>query len=623
MISKVKIIIKIQAYMFLLIFIIACNGEKEVWNELKTKNDLSAFINYLEEYPDGRYRDSVKTKIEELRYLNAINFDNFPDYNEFLKIYPQSSYSNNISKRIENLIEKREPLLKNVEKVLIKIDENYNISSSPFQLKPIIKRQMIYAGVQVSDSVHDFTFSINITGKSLKYHYVGDIGGYHYTGANLNGKIEIFKGSFRRSETFKADVQPPNVINKEFKEPNAVALIEAFGNLNFEEQLLSFMNTYFGSHILIASLKDPNTEIRSSAAKLIGEIKEYKAIPMLKNILLNESDKDIVGHIATSLGQLNDTSSILILLDIVKNYRMDNARPKAISSIESMKVQSSIKPLINTYINTDMEGVISPEDFEKMLYLIDSQWNERKGIITMIPQIIHSLSGAKSSRYTRIRWILQIIGNPTIDVALKLLHDKNMHYRRAALMVLGDVNDERVLIPVLSILQNDKENKVRSRAAYTLGKVGNKDAVPSLIEALSDKDVTIRYKAATSLGELKDERAVNPLIYALFDENINVREYAAEALGELKNPQAVTPLLDLMQSDSEKSVRDAAWYSLYNFSDKESISKMIEVLENSNSDILFRRCVVQVLQKLTLQKFDLDYAKWSEWFQKSNRLIPN
>ena len=78
-----------------------------------------------------------------------------------------------------------------------------------------------------------------------------------------------------------------------------------------------------------------------------------------------------------------------------------------------------------------------------------------------------------------------------------------------------------------------KNWQVRQAAAEALGRIGSKEAVPHLIEALKDEDWNVRFKAAEALGEIGSKEAAPHLIEALKDENLNVRKAAAEALGEI------------------------------------------------------------------------------------------
>ncbi len=81
---------------------------------------------------------------------------------------------------------------------------------------------------------------------------------------------------------------------------------------------------------------------------------------------------------------------------------------------------------------------------------------------------------------------------------------------------------------------------VRSRAADTLGHIGDESVVPVLIEALRDKAGEVRRKVAQALVRISDERAaVQALTDALRDKKKKVRMNAAEALQQIGTPEAM------------------------------------------------------------------------------------
>ncbi len=61
------------------------------------------------------------------------------------------------------------------------------------------------------------------------------------------------------------------------------------------------------------------------------------------------------------------------------------------------------------------------------------------------------------------------------------------------------------------------------------------DEIERLIKKLRDKDGKVRSSAAETLGKIKDKRAVGPLIAALRDKDWYVRRFAAEALKKINN----------------------------------------------------------------------------------------
>jgi HEAT repeat protein len=99
----------------------------------------------------------------------------------------------------------------------------------------------------------------------------------------------------------------------------------------------------------------------------------------------------------------------------------------------------------------------------------------------------------------------------------------------------------------------------RKNAAWALGALDAREAVPALIEALKDTDAGVREQVAWALGAIADRRAVDGLVGALSDSVAGVRKQAAWALGAIGDARAVQGLMRALK-DNDASVRkQAAW----------------------------------------------------------------
>ena len=78
----------------------------------------------------------------------------------------------------------------------------------------------------------------------------------------------------------------------------------------------------------------------------------------------------------------------------------------------------------------------------------------------------------------------------------------------------------------------------RWKAIESLARTGDLRVVEPIIGALSDEDWRVRQKAAWALGFLGDERALIPLQRALRNEVEGVQEMILEALDQIKMKMA-------------------------------------------------------------------------------------
>lgn len=121
----------------------------------------------------------------------------------------------------------------------------------------------------------------------------------------------------------------------------------------------------------------------------------------------------------------------------------------------------------------------------------------------------------------------------------------------------------------------------RLQAADALGKIGNKEAVDPLCEALKDSFHFVRASAAIALGMISDKKAVGPLISALSREHALLESAASsglrfegsyldrrfvlfnvmEALAEIGDPGAVEPIRSVLAGSASSSDADICFYA--------------------------------------------------------------
>ena len=157
----------------------------------------------------------------------------------------------------------------------------------------------------------------------------------------------------------------------------------------------------------------------------------------------------------------------------------------------------------------------------------------------------------------------------------------------AAIILSASMPDVCRADPALSKCIRDLRSSVpavRKQAAVSLGRIGDRSAVPALAEALKDPEDDVRREAAKALGFIKDARAVKALVEALRDRDVNVRLYAAYSLGEIKDSKAAGPLLKALH-DSAWCVRDQAAWALREIGDPKIAGPLVAALKEKNADV--------------------------------------
>jgi HEAT repeat protein len=178
-----------------------------------------------------------------------------------------------------------------------------------------------------------------------------------------------------------------------------------------------------------------------------------------------------------------------------------------------------------------------------------------------IEPLIEALAAPESWLPARVAELLLQFGDATFDALVALLnrHDDS-GARPWAAQILGDLGSPRAVGPLLACL-TDLNDQVRARAASSLGRLGDRRAVPELIRImLGDPVPYVRIQVVRALGTLGDPRSLHHLIDALKDGEWWVRIRVVEALEQLGD-QAVEPLF-LALEDGDNEVRQRAAMTL-------------------------------------------------------------
>ncbi|MCS6902656.1 MAG: HEAT repeat domain-containing protein [Candidatus Bipolaricaulota bacterium] len=152
---------------------------------------------------------------------------------------------------------------------------------------------------------------------------------------------------------------------------------------------------------------------------------------------------------------------------------------------------------------------------------------------------------------------------PSVEVALlRAFPDGesfNVVERAAMLKALAQLGSLGAVDRLRATLADSQEDPfVRGAAAFALGVLGVRNAVPELISALRTESDSIQVGAATALGYLREPSAVEPLIALLqTGRSPQARVAAAEALGAFGS-RAASALAQALLTDPGPTVRQAA-----------------------------------------------------------------
>jgi hypothetical protein len=149
--------------------------------------------------------------------------------------------------------------------------------------------------------------------------------------------------------------------------------------------------------------------------------------------------------------------------------------------------------------------------------------------------------------------------------------------------LLGSKADKRRAVsPLIHALKSDN-SELRQKAAWVLGAMKSKRAVPLLMDIVKnqDEDQGVRTFSIIALQDTRDERAIPLLTNMMLDgeENPTLRGNAAEALSFITDERSLPDYIEAL-TDVSPDVRFWAVYGLINLSNRYDISPALKEIDH-------------------------------------------
>ncbi len=175
----------------------------------------------------------------------------------------------------------------------------------------------------------------------------------------------------------------------------------------------------------------------------------------------------------------------------------------------------------------------------------------------------------------------------TVETLLRLLHDSDAVVRRTAAEALGKIGDHQA-VPSLVLSLDDPSSIVRESSAHSLSQLGSLDMVTRerLAGLLVDPVPTVRNAAAQTLASLDSPKALWPMAMSqLVHKDPDVRRAVIQALEGVDSPEWLKTLGNSLQ-DPDPRVRRAAVIALAESGvPNVSVQLRERLTEDSSSDV--------------------------------------
>jgi len=261
------------------------------------------------------------------------------------------------------------------------------------------------------------------------------------------------------------------------------------------------------------------------AAYALGETGDARAVEPLVTLLGNGTPRGREAA-ACALGKIGDRRAVEPLISAL-DYKAERVCKMAAEALDRLGWRPDKSRAGATY------------------WVAKRQWQNcaKIGSPAVMP-LLTAISAVDESGSNAAIEALVDIGEDAFERLLAALKDGDPNVRYAAAFALGEIGDERALLPLITALQRtDEDETVLPRMAVALGKIGDAEAVEPLTAMLKHHRTSVRTYAAEALGEIGDLRAVRPLVNRLHsDQDARVRGAAKRALKELGwEPETTKP----------------------------------------------------------------------------------
>lgn len=156
-------------------------------------------------------------------------------------------------------------------------------------------------------------------------------------------------------------------------------------------------------------------------------------------------------------------------------------------------------------------------------------------------------------------------GDRVAKETIEKLSDKDEQTRIDAANSLGFLDDKAVTPYLIKALE-DNSAEVKKAAIIALANLRDKTAIPHIRKFLSEP--TLYWPAVYSLGILGDEEAIDKLAGFLKDKNITRRKFAVYAISHIISKSTLKVLEDAKSTEDSKEVKDEIEKAISNLKSK-------------------------------------------------------
>ncbi len=187
-------------------------------------------------------------------------------------------------------------------------------------------------------------------------------------------------------------------------------------------------------------------------------------------------------------------------------------------------------------------------------------------------------------KFAAIQALGKLADKRATPLLISVAGGKDEDFAKSSIEALGESSDKSAVEPLLSMLENNKLDKLHSNIADVLRKLADNSHLDALVKIASQPKAMGAPEATRAIGGIESPEAVSALVTLSSKGQEEVRQTACQELAESDTPEVLNALKTACVDPAAK-VRQAAIQAIAKIDNKDRKTALKEALQNPNGDV--------------------------------------
>ncbi len=299
--------------------------------------------------------------------------------------------------------------------------------------------------------------------------------------------------------------------------------------------------------------------LRATCAEMLGRLGDKSALPALQGAL-EAWDPGVRGTAVAALRKIPDPSNVAPLEKILaREDEEEQNRGAALDALGSQNSGRAVKVLRDALHQPKEElatlRVSAFRGLWKSRHLVDRS--------VLVGDVSYALGSNDPGLVMAATFAAGELRAPELGPALvKLMKNADTRIRNRAVYALGKIGDKTATRALLEQVPHVRESRMLNNIAFALERLDPQAFYGTARDLVGHKQAQIRMNAAFVLGDVRRPEGLPLLRAALDDKNDMVRLSAVTAIGKLDAKEGAA-VLEKYVDDPNPSLKRAAIYAIY------------------------------------------------------------